>query len=110
MNLPIPVTKGHLIPNFHHNLMGIGPLCDHGCRILFEKIYVTVFTKDDTSILHVWREPSEANLWRFSLRPKDHPSVPPEWSFGPTALNANDLLSVVALVRYLHAAMGFPVK
>ena len=36
-NLPLPVTKGHLMPNFHHNMMGVGPLCDHGCRVLFEK-------------------------------------------------------------------------
>ena len=25
--------------------MGIGPLCDHGCRVLFEKTSVTVFPK-----------------------------------------------------------------
>ena len=33
------------MPNLHHNLMGIGPLCDHGCRVLFEKTTVTVFPK-----------------------------------------------------------------
>ena len=36
--------------------------------------------------------------------------MPPEWSSGPTALNAHDLPSVGALVRYLHAATGFPVN
>ena len=45
VKLPIPVTKGHLMPNSHNNLMGIGLLCDHGCRILFEKTSVTVFPK-----------------------------------------------------------------
>ena len=75
-----------------------------------KKIYVTVFTKDDTIILRGWREPSGAKLWRFSLSPEDHPSVPPEWSSVPTALNAHDLPSVGSLVRYLHAATGFPVK
>ena len=110
VNLPILVNKGHLMPNFHHNLMGIGPLCEHGCRDLFEKISVTVFTKDDTIILRGWREPSGANLWMFSLCPKDHPSMPPEWSSDPTALNAHDLTSVVSLVRYLHASIGIPVK
>jgi hypothetical protein len=28
----------------------------------------------------------------------------------PAALNAHDLPSVLALVHYLHAAAGFPVK
>ena len=46
----------------------------------------------------------------FSLQPEDHPVVPPEWIFGPTAFNAHDLPSVGSLVRYLHAATGFPVK
>ena len=110
VNLPIPVTKGHLITNFHHNLMGIVPLCDHGCRVLFEKKYVTSFSKDGTIILRGWHEPSGAKLWRFSLRPEINPEVQQEWSSGPTALNAHDLPSVVALVRYLHAATGFPVK
>ena len=26
IDLPLPVTTGYMIPNFHHNLMGIGPL------------------------------------------------------------------------------------
>ena len=33
----LPVTSGHIIPQFHHNLMGIGTLCDHDCRVIFEK-------------------------------------------------------------------------
>ena len=55
------------MPNFHHNLMGIGPFCDHGCGVLFEKTIVTVFFKDVTIILCVWREHAGVNLWRFSL-------------------------------------------
>ena len=98
------------MPNFRHNLMGIGPLCNHSCRVLFGKTYVTVFSKDGTIILRGWSDFSGAKLWRFSLRPKDHPAVPPEWSSGPTALNSHDLPSVGALVHYLHAAIGFPVK
>ena len=78
VNLPIPVTKGKLMPNSHHNLIGIGPLCDHGCRFLFGKTSVTVFTKDNTNILCGWHEPSGVKLWRFSLRPEDYPLVPPE--------------------------------
>ena len=110
MNLPILVTKGHLMPNFHHNMMGISPLCDHGCRVLFEKIYVTIFTKYNKIILRGWREPSGAKLWKFYLCPKDHPLVPLQHRSGPTALNAHDLPSVGAPVCYLHAATSFPVK
>ena len=98
------------MPNFHHNLMGIGPLCDHGCRVVFEQTKVTVFSKDSTELLRGWRETTGSKLWRFSLRPGDHPTPPPDWSKGPTALNTHDLPSVGALVRYLHATAGFLVK
>ena len=98
------------MPNFHHNLMGIGPICDHGCRVLFEKISVTRFSKYDIIMLRGWCEPSGSKLWRFSLQPTDHPEVPPESSSGPAALTAYDLPSVGALVCYLHAATGFIVK
>ena len=41
-----------MMPNFHHNLMGIGPLCDHRCRVVFGKTNVTIFSKDSTELLH----------------------------------------------------------
>ena len=74
------------------------------------KKHLLLFFKDNTLVLRGWYEPSGAKLWKFSLQPEDHPAVPPEWNYGPTALNAHDLPSVGALVRYLHAATGFPVK
>ena len=60
-------------------------------------------------------EAAGAKLWRFSLRPQNSnsqnsDSAPLEWQNGPAALNAHDLPSVGALVRYLHAAAGFPIK
>ena len=63
-------------------------------------------------LLRGWRETKSPRLWRFSLRPGDSnvTSPPPAWTNGPTALSASDLPSVGALVRYLHAAAGFPVK
>ena len=98
------------MPNFHHNLIGIGPLCDHVCRILFEKTAVTVFSKDGTILLRGHYEAAGAKLCRFSLCPQNSDSAPLEWQNGPVALNAHDLPSVGALIRYLHAAAGFPVK
>ena len=49
----IPVTSRHIMPNFHHNLMGIGKLCDHNCKVLFENTAVTVFSQDNVVILRV---------------------------------------------------------
>ena len=97
------------MPNFHHNLLGIGPLCDHDCRVLFEKTAVTVFSRQNTVLLHGYHEPTGAKLWRFHLDPSNQVSLP-AWQTGPAALNAHDLPSVGALVKYLHAAAGFPVK
>ena len=68
--------SGHIMPQFHHNLMGIGPLCDHGCRVLFEKKTVTVYSQDDDLLLRGWREPRVSRLWRFTLRPKGHTALP----------------------------------
>ena len=98
------------MPNLHHNLMGIGPLCYHGFRVVFEETKVTVYSKDSTELLRGWRETTGSKLWRFSLLPGDHPTPTPDWSKGPTALNAHDLPSVGALVCYLHATAGLSVK
>ena len=39
----LPARSGHIMPNLHQNLMGIGKLCDHDCKVLFGKTAVTVF-------------------------------------------------------------------
>jgi hypothetical protein len=97
------------MPTFQHNLLGIGKFCDKDCTVVFEKTAVKVLAKDGTSLLQGWREPTGARLWRFSLLPDE--VSPPAWALPtPMALNAHDLPSVGALVHYLHAAAGFPVK
>jgi hypothetical protein len=102
------------MPSFKHTLFGVGPLCDNGCRVLFDSASVTIFDKtDDSILLQGWREPTGAKLWRFSLLPDNnashHVSLPTP-NDTPSALNATDLPSIGALVHYLHAAAGFPVK
>ena len=59
-----------------------------------------------------WRDTTGAKLWRFSLRPEDNPVsyVHPTPPTILASLNAHNLPSVGALVRYFHAAAGFPVK
>ena len=88
--------------------MGIVPLYDHGYRVLFEETSITVFSKDNTVLLKGYREKFGAKLWRFYLRPENN--VLQQCPTSPIALNANDLPSVGTLVRYLHAAAGFPIK
>ncbi len=111
----LPVKDVKIMPTFKHNLFGVGKLCDNGCRVLFDTHSVTVFNKQNDSILlQGWRETTGAKLWRFSLLPDDHPqppNLPAAHSATPhLALNAGDLPSIGALVHYLHAAAGFPVK
>ena len=98
------------MPNFHHNLMGIGKLCNHNCRVLFEKISVTVFSQDNSVILRGWREPTGAKLWSFSFLPQAHTSIPTEWCSSPLAFNSHDLPSIGAIVCYLHSDPVFLVK
>eukprot|EP00804_Cyclotella_cryptica_P016130 CCRYP_004246-RA/>CCRYP_004246-RA protein AED:0.35 eAED:0.35 QI:0/0/0/0.75/1/1/4/0/1339 len=110
----LPACSGKIMPSFKHTLFGVGPLCDNGCKVLFDSASATIYDKrDDTILLQGWREPTGAKLWRFSLLPDTIPShhVPhPTSSNTPSALNATNLPSVCALVHYLHAAAGFPVK
>jgi len=101
------------MPTFKHTLIGIGPICDTDCQVLFSKAEVTVFGPDGSPILRGWRDDAGAKLWRFALRP-DKDDLPPRradtQSSSLAAFSAYDLPSVEALVRYLHAAAGFPVK
>ena len=101
------------MPTFQQTLLGIGKLCDHGCKVLFDSNAVTIFSKDNKNILlKGWRHTTGAKLWRFSLRLEDNPvsSIHPSTPTPPAALNAHNLPRAGALVRYLHAATGFPVK
>eukprot|EP00804_Cyclotella_cryptica_P023279 CCRYP_000441-RA/>CCRYP_000441-RA protein AED:0.42 eAED:0.42 QI:0/-1/0/1/-1/1/1/0/227 len=86
------------MPTFKHNLFGVGKLCDNGCRVLFDTHSVTVFNKQDDSILlQGWRETTGAKLWRFSLLPEDHPqspNLPAALAHPHLALSAGDLPSV----------------
>ena len=90
--------------------MSIGPVCDHDCRVVFEKEYVTVYLQDNNVLLRGWRDPKGAKLWIFSLQPKGPTALPGDYSTGLTALNVHNLPSVAALVCYLHACAGFPVR
>eukprot|EP00804_Cyclotella_cryptica_P006571 CCRYP_021176-RA/>CCRYP_021176-RA protein AED:0.48 eAED:0.43 QI:0/0/0/0.85/0/0/7/0/757 len=101
--LDLPDRTAKIMPSFQHNLMGIGKLCDNNCRVVFDKTTVTVFANNGSILLQGWREQHGAKLWRFSLIPNQQVC--------PTEHHKPPWLSIVgALVHYLHAVAGFPVK
>jgi hypothetical protein len=106
-------TKGHVMPSFKHILLGIGKICDADCKVVFTKETVVVYNAQQQPILSGWRETTGPKLWRISLNPdkENLPSIP-ETATRSTlqAFSAYDIPSVEALVKYFHAAAGFPSK
>ena len=128
---------GHIMPGFTHNLLSLGKLCDADCTAYLDKHHLLVRDKDGNAILHGVREPSGARLWRVDIspttttpaandtsspnsatvpsRPGPHcnpqqtqRSTAPARSFAHT--RAYDLPNTPALIAYLHAMAGYPVK
>ena len=100
------------MPSFTNKLTGVGPICDADCTVVFTKKGVTVLSPKGKAILTGWREKKLTRLWHFALKPtekliKDYTTTGQRT---PAAHSAYDLLSVEALVRYMHTAAGFPVK
>ena len=58
----LSTTPGPIMPNFHHNLMDIGSLWNHDCRVLFKETAFTVFAKDNPILLRGQREPTGSKL------------------------------------------------
>ena len=73
---------------------------------------MTVLSPKGEPILQGWREDKLPRLWRFSLSPdKKQKGIYTTISQNkPEANNVYDLPSMEALVRYMHAAAGFPVR
>ena len=63
----LPVQGGHIVPGFQHNLVGIDPLFDRGCKVVYDKHAVHALDETSNVILQVWCEPTGDRLWRFSL-------------------------------------------
>ena len=127
-----PPFQGHVMPPFKHNLMGVGDFCDRDCEVHFSKEAVVVYDPNMDPLIAGWREElrpgqSGKRLWRVSLRPEED-LIPEELSVRGEAykgagyrarkvekadleaFSAYDLPSVEALVKYFHAAAGYPVK
>jgi hypothetical protein len=65
---------GHFLPSFPHTLIGLGPFANQGCKIVFDKTFVTVFHPDGHPNLKNWWDPDGPQLWQFPLTA---PPTPP---------------------------------
>ena len=105
-------TTGYIMPTFTNTWIGIGPICDVNFAVVFKKQDVTVISPECKPILQGWRENKLPRLWRFALKPNNRG----EQKYTTTNHNrpethsVYDLPIVEALVQYMHAAAGFPVK
>ena len=60
-------TKGYIMPTFTNTLIGVGPICDADCAVVFKKEDVTVLSPKGEPILQGWREDKLPRLWRVAL-------------------------------------------
>jgi hypothetical protein len=99
--LPV-MMSGHVMPSFPHTLIGLGPFADQGCKIVFDKILVTVFYPDGHPILKGWRDLFSPQLLQFSLTA---PSPPPAHfpSLVPIAVGSSAAMSAFLP----HPSQGF---
>ena len=73
--LPIPQvkadfpTKGYIMPKFKNTIIGVGPICDADCTVVFKKEDVTLLSPKGEPIIQGWREDKLPHLWRFTLSP-----------------------------------------
>ena len=100
------------MPSFTNMLVGVGTICDADCIVVFNKQDVTVLSPKGKPIITGWRENKLPRLWRFALKATEeliiyHTSTR---QTTPEVHSEYDKPSVEALVRYMHAAAGFPVK
>jgi hypothetical protein len=105
-DLPAASQVGHVMPGFPHNLIGLAPLVDAGCRVIFTQTLVIAFDANNKAILIGWRETTGPRLWCWPLLSQHPiaPSIPGEQRLlTPAArdsqLNAiNELCNVIILV------------
>ena len=106
-----PTTR-YIMPSFTNTLVGVGPICDAYCTVVFTKKYVTVFSPKGNPILKGWREKKLPRLWSFSMLPTEEflMHYTPKRQTTPSAHSAYDLPSAEEIVRYMHAASRFSFK
>ena len=123
----VAARTGHIIPGFTNNLISLGKLCDADCTAVLDKHTLRVHDKNGQCVLKGQRETEGPRLWRVNIAPPESsPSTKPatkpttpqlipdpnKTATTRTTLQAKayDLPSVPALIAYLHATAGYPVK
>jgi hypothetical protein len=66
-SLPRAAMSGHVMPSFPHTLIGLGPVADLGCKIVFTTTAVTFYHPDGHPILAGWWDETGPRLWHFPL-------------------------------------------
>ena len=101
------------MPGFRHTLIGVGPLCDADCTVTFTSAAVLFRDLHGNPVLTCWREQSGPRLLMIAFQPDKTtlPSMPYDADKTTIkAYSAYDLPSIKALIRYFHAAAGYPVR
>ena len=108
------LRTGHVMLGFQQTLIGIGPICDAGFTVTFSEDEVVVHDAAKHVILSGCRDPEvPPALWYFKLLPAPQDKPLPAATCQQASLgtySAYNLPSVAALVLYLHAAAGFPIR
>ena len=102
----------YIMPYSTNKIIVVGSICDANCTIVFKKKDVTALSTEGKQILRGWREKKLPRLWRFPLKPNEN-SIKKYTTTNQKSLAAHsayDLPSIEAVVRYMHAASGSPVK
>ena len=92
-------------------LVGVDTLYDDHFTVVFTEYSVTVIKPQDKAILTGWCERTGPKLWCFSLCTRHQPVAPTgAVTASLKSFSTYDLPNIEALVHYLYAAAGFPVK
>ena len=101
------------MPGFLHTLIGVGPLCDADCTVTFTGAALIVRDAHGTPVLTGWRKNSGPRLWRIVMKPGEENLPRMHNTANMTTLevySAYNLPSIEVLIRYFHAAAGYPVR
>ena len=117
----------HMVPGFKDNLFSTSKFVDAGYMWIFDQDEVGVYDKTNTKITTSWAAVMKGwhitskNVWRFPLQQEngvslESPRSPQELlrahppPLPDSVNNVYDLKTKPGLVRYYHAAAGFPTK
>ena len=71
-HLPQQACKGHIMPQFTNNLIGIGNICSKGCTVMFTATEVIVRDRNGIQIWQGLRETNGARMWRLTYDHRQH--------------------------------------